>query len=204
MDQAVTAEKRRWTEEEYLEQEQRGSIKHEFIHGEVFAMAGASYEHNAIAMNIAGALRAGLRAAGRRCQVLGSDQRVHVASTRFYTYPDVSVVCGRPAFTGTTPRSLLNPLVVVEVLSDSTEEYDRTAKLAHYRRIPSLAEVLLVSQDERLVQHYRRLDGGQWIVSDITEGVIPVPALGCELVLDEIYDVIPEDEAGAQPTTGSP
>src|SRR5438045_2604198 len=123
---------RRYTEEEYLALENSSETKHELINGELYAMAGASFEHNLISSNIARALGNALQAAGRRCAVLGSDQRLHITETGLYTYPDVSVVCGKPELHGPAPRALLNPLVLVEVLSESTESDDRGPKFAHY------------------------------------------------------------------------
>ena len=181
------AERRRYTEEEYLALEARSETKHELVNGELYAMAGASIEHNLIAGNIAGALRNALQAAGRPCLVLGSDQRLHVAETGLYTYPDVSVVCGKPELHGPAPRALLNPLVLIEVLSESTESDDRGPKFAHYRSIPSLKEVLFVAQIGRRVEHYRRLETGQWLLTERTDGAVEIPALGCALPLAEIY-----------------
>lgn len=176
------------TEDEYLEQELQSDAKHELIHGVIVAMAGASREHNAIAGNIVRVLGALLKE--RRCLVFPSDQRVHVEATGLFTYPDVTVACDGLRFHPKNRDTLLNPCVLVEVLSDSTEAYDRGAKFAHYRTIPSLLEYVLVSQYERKIEHYRRLDSGQWVLT-VYEGdaaAAELPALGCALSLAEVYD----------------
>jgi Uma2 family endonuclease len=175
------------TEEAYLERERQSLDKHELIQGEIVAMPGGSPKHNAIAMNLGRAL--GNRLAARRCLVFSSDQRIHVEATGLYTYADVSVVTERPRFHPKFPDNLVNPTVVFEVLSGSTEAYDRGAKFAHYRRIPSLAEYVLVAQDERRLDHYCRIETGQWLLTEY-EGdatVAAFPALGCEIPLGEVY-----------------
>ena len=179
---------KRVTEDEYLESERASLDKHELIHGEIVAMAGGSPKHNAIALNVGTAFKNRLR--GRKCLVFSSDQRINVEATGLYTYADASTTCDRPRFHPKYQDNLLNPKVIVEVLSDSTEAYDRGAKFAHYQRIASLAEYLLVSQDERRVDHFRRLENGQWILT-VYEGdaaVIAFPALGCEVPLAELYE----------------
>jgi Uma2 family endonuclease len=183
-----TAEQILVTEDDYLEYELRSEAKHELIHGVIVAMAGASREHNAIAGNIVRVLGALLKE--RRCLVFPSDQRVHVEATGLFTYPDVSVACDGLRFHPKNRDTLLNPCLLVEVLSDSTEAYDRGAKFAHYRAIPSLLEYVLVSQHEHRIEHYRRLDTGQWVLT-VYEGdaaAADLPALGCALSLAEVYD----------------
>jgi Uma2 family endonuclease len=176
------------TEDEYLEHERRSEAKHELIHGVIVAMAGASREHNAIAGNVVRALGALLKE--RRCLVFPSDQRVHVEATGLFTYPDVTIACDGLRFHPKQRDTLLNPRVIVEVLSDSTEAYDRGAKFAHYRTIPSLLEYVLVSQHEHRIEHYRRLDTGQWVLTayEGDAASVALPALGCELPLAEVYD----------------
>ncbi|MEO7329707.1 MAG: Uma2 family endonuclease [Minicystis sp.] len=187
----------RVTEDEYLARERRSLDKHELIHGVVVAMAGASPKHNAIALNVGAALKNRLR--GRRCCVFNSDQRINIEATGLYTYADTSTTCERPQFHPKYQDNLLNPQVIVEVLSKAAEAYDRGAKFAHYQRIASLAEYVLVSQAERRVDHYRRIESGQWILT-VYEGdaaIIAFPALGCEVPLSELYeDTDLLDEAG--------
>jgi Uma2 family endonuclease len=190
------------TEDEYIARERLADTKHELVHGEVVAMAGGSPRHNAIAGNVAGALRALLKE--RRCLVFPGDQRVHVEATGLYTYPDVSVACDGLRFHPKYQDTLLNPCVIVEVLSDSTEAHDRGAKFAHYRTIPSLQEYVLVSQHEQEVDHYRRLDSGQWVLTAYqgASASVALPALGCELPLAEVYDKL-DLLAPAPPAVGA-
>jgi len=185
---AVTQDAPRVTEDEYLSHEQRSETKHELINGVIVAMAGASPRHNAIAVNVAGVLRASLK--HRRCLVFQSDQRIHAEATGLFTYADVTVACDDLRFHPKHPDTLVSPRVIVEVLSDSTEAYDRGAKFAHYRSIPSLLEYVLVSQHEQKIEHYRRIEGGQWVLT-VYEGEAAsaeLPALGCALPLAEVYD----------------
>jgi Uma2 family endonuclease len=176
------------TADEYIARERRSQTKNELIHGTIVAMAGASPKHNAIAANVIIALGASLK--GGPCSVLTSDQRVHVEETDLYTYPDVTVVCDKPQFHPKYPDTLLNPKVIVEVLSDSTQEYDRGPKFAHYRRLPSFEEYLCVSQSEKRVEHSRRLETGQWLLTEHKgdDAVVALTALGCELRLADIYE----------------
>jgi Uma2 family endonuclease len=182
------AEQVRVSADEYLERERRSETKHELIHGEMVAMAGASPQHDVIAGNVVRAL--GNLLQGRRCLVFPSDQRVHVEATGLFTYPDVTVACDELRFHPNRSDTLLTPRLLVEVLSDSTEAYDRGAKFAHYRTIPSLLEYVLVSQHERRIEHYRRLDGGQWVLTayDDAAASVELPALGCALPVAEVYD----------------
>lgn len=184
----LPAKAKRVTEDAYLERERASLDKHELIHGEIVAMAGGSPKHNAIALNVGTAFKNRLR--GRKCVVFSSDQRINVEATGMYTYADASTTGDRPRFHAKYQDNLLNPKVIVEVLSDATEAYDRGAKFAHYQRIVSLAEYVLVSQDERRVDHFRRIENGQWILT-VYEGddaIITFPALGCEVPLSELYE----------------
>jgi Uma2 family endonuclease len=171
-----------------LAQERASQVKHEYVNGELAAMAGASPQHNLVAANIAGALREQLR--DRPCLVLPSDQRVYVPSTGLYAYPDVTVVCGQPEFHAKDDWVLLNPIVIFEVPSESTEAFDRGAKFAHYRHLDSLVEYVLVAVGERRVEHYRRLDPAQWLLtSHETPGAsVVLPALDLALPLAQIFE----------------
>lgn len=184
----LAAEQTRFTEDEYFERERRSEAKHELVNGLFVAMAGASPKHNAVAVNVATALKTRLR--GQRCMVFNSDQRVHVEATGLYTYPDVTVACDGLRFHPKYPDTLVNPKILVEVLSSSTEAYDRGAKFAHYRAIPSFVEYVLVSQEEEeKVEHYRRLDTGQWILTEYKgDASLELPALGLSIPLAEIYE----------------
>jgi Uma2 family endonuclease len=192
------------TEDEYVARERAATDgKSEFLHGRVFAMAGGTARHNLITSNVSGALGVALRA--RPCVVLSSDQRVWIEPTGLYTYPDVTVVCGGLRMHPRYDDTLLNPTLVVEVLSSSTEGYDRGAKFAHYRRIDSLREVLLVSQAERVVEHYARADDGSWRLTTWTEQQsVPLPTLSCELPLDDVYAKVDLLAPEPEPATPRP
>jgi Uma2 family endonuclease len=145
---------------EYLSLEAASDTKHEYLDGEVFAMAGGTITHGALAGAVITALSNALR--DRACRVLSSDVRIRSKATGLATYPDVTVVCQKIEVDADDANGVLNPTVIVEVLSDSTEAYDRGAKAAHYRRIPSLREYVLVSQREPLIEVYRRNERGNW------------------------------------------
>lgn len=175
-----------YTFAEYIAIDEASEIKHEYVNGAVFAMAGGTLEHAQIAANVIGELRAQLR--GRPCVVYTSDARVRVLATGLATYPDVTVVCGAIECDPENKHTVTNPVVLVEVLSDSTEGYDRKEKFSHYRRIPSLREYLLVSQRERRIEHLSRNDDGTWTLRDVTaSALVRLPSIGCELSLDEVY-----------------
>jgi Uma2 family endonuclease len=174
------------TPEEYLEAERKAEFRSEYVDGQVYAMAGFSRRHGVIVMNIGGELRAALK--GRPCQVFATDIRLQV-STRRYFYPDVMIVCGKPKFAASDVDTLLNPQVIIEVLSSSTEAYDRGAKFGSYRSLPSVQECLFVSQDSLLVEQYVRGGNGAWTFQ-ATEGPgtrVTLTSLSIELALDEIY-----------------
>src|SRR5262245_37216731 len=159
------AQQSRITDDEYIELERRAETKSELVHGEIIAMAGGSPKHNALALNVGAALRQRLRERRASCIAFSSDQRLHIEATGLYTYADVSVACGGARFHPKHKDTLINPKVIVEVLSKSTEAYDRGAKFAHYQSIPSFDEYVLVSQYERRVEHFRRLEAGQWLLT---------------------------------------
>ncbi len=181
----ASAAQARVSPESYLAGERAGQIKHELWRGEVFAMAGASYVHNRIVANLVAALRDAL--AGGPCVALPSDMKVHVPSREAFVYPDASIVCGSPELYDAAQDVLTNPAAVFEVLSESTERFDRGDKFVGYRSIPSLRECVLVSQRERLVEHYVRHADGTWVLHEHAgEGAV---ALACGGMLDlaELY-----------------
>ena len=181
--------KRYYTPEEYLALERAADYKSEYVAGEIFAMAGASVDHNTIAGNIFRLL--GNQFQGRPCRVFMSDLRVQIAATAMYTYPDVVAVCG-PLELASGPRdTLLNPTVIVEVLSPSTEAYDRGAKFDHYWRLPSLTEYVLVAQDQVRVEHFAR-QGDGWLltVARALDETLRLPSLDAILPLAAIYENI--------------
>src|ERR1700755_2039651 len=178
------------TPEEYLAVERRNEYKSEYIAGEVGAMIGASRRHNLINVNIAGEIGRQLR--GHSCEVYASDMRVRVPSTRTYLYPDVVVVCGEPQLEDDYLDTLLNPTVLVEVLSESTERYDRGRKFGYYRTIESLAEYVLVAQDECRVEQYSKQPDGRWLLTDhrSPEDVVELASIQCTLKLREVYEKV--------------
>ncbi len=169
---------------EYLAFETASETKHEYVNGEVFAMAGGTVEHAALSVAVSTALANALR--GRPCRVLSSDGRVRAKETGMATYPDVSVVCHKLEVDPDDEHGVLNPALIVEVLSDSTEAHDRGAKAAQYRRIPSLREYVLVSQHEPLIEVYRRNERGNWeLVAEAGRGArAELTACGEVIVLD--------------------
>ena len=174
------------TPEEYLAFERKATTKHEYINGQIVAMSGASFAHNFITMNVANQLYNQLT--GGECRVAASDMRVKAQQTGSYFYPDVVVVCGEPRAEDDRLDILLNPTVVVEVLSRSTEAYDRGEKFEHYQQIASLQDYILISQDEVRVEHYCRQESG-WIQTEFREleDILSLFSIGCELSLQDIY-----------------
>ena len=183
------------SEQEYLAFERASEERHEYADGEIFAMSGGTYAHSAIMSNILIELGSALR--GRKCKAHGADMRIHIPSTRRYTYADALVVCGEPILTDDVRDALENPVVIVEVLSDSTEKYDRGDKFAHYRSIPSFRDYVLVSQKKVCVEHFRRQADGLWLLRIAGAGErVLLESAGCELVVDDAYlDVVLSDEA---------
>jgi Uma2 family endonuclease len=186
---AVSSRPDRWiSPEQYLEVERRAEYKSEYLDGRVYALSGASRTHNLIALNLASELSRQLRR--RPCEVYASAMRLKVSETGLYTYPDVTVVCGEPRLEDRHADVLLNPTLLVEVLSRSTERHDRGRKAEHYRRIPSLQEYLLVSQTEPHVERYRRHGERDWLLSEVEglEAAVELDSIGCRLVLAEVYE----------------
>lgn len=186
---ASAAAQPRCTPEQYLAMERRADHKSEYINGRVVAMAGASRAHNLLAGNFYRELSRQLQ--GRPCEAYISDMRVKVSQTGLYTYPDVAVACGDIRYEDAGSDTLLNPAVIVEVLSPSTEAYDRGEKFAHYRRLESLREYLLVTQDKVRIEHYVR-QGDQWLLSEISDpqGSVHLAAIDCNVGVSEIYDKV--------------
>lgn len=180
---------------EYLALEREAPYKSEYINGHIYAMAGASRQHNLIGGNVFAEMRSQLR--GRGCETYVNDMRVKVSTTGMYTYPDVVAVCGGPQFEDSHTDTLINPSVIVEVLSPSTEAYDRGEKFAHYRRLDSLREYVLVAQDKVRVEHYVRQEDG-WLLTEISDldGTLRLAAIGCAISVRDIYDKV-EFEARA-------
>ncbi len=175
------------TEAEYLALERASEVKHEYAAGEVIAMTGATWQHNAIVGNVITALNTHLRETP--CIVNASDMRVRVDAAHSYRYPDVSVVCEPPQIEGEAPGWLVNPVVLIEVLSATTQVIDREAKLREYTQIPSLQAYLLITQENPRVERYLRGDDPNWLYTDGAglEAAIEIPPLGCTLSLADVY-----------------
>ena len=183
-----------YTPEEYLTLERQAEYKSEYFNGEIFAMTGASRRHNLVAGNVLASLHLQLRK--RPCEIYPSDMRVKVSPTGLYTYPDVIVVCGEPIFDDQQKDTLLNPTVLVEVLSKSTASYDRGEKFEHYRKLDSLAEYLVVAQNKYHAEHYIRQPDNRWLLSetDDRQQTIHLSSIECDLALTDIYDKVEVDE----------
>ena len=179
-----TAEKRRYTPEEYLAFKRASETRHEYLNGEIFAMVGGSRDHYQIVSNLLSYLRPRLREKG--CEVFQSDMRVKVSPSGLYTYPDVVIVCGEPERENDT---LLNPNVLIEVLSPSTENYDRGAKAEQYRTLSSLKAHVLVSQDRYHVEVFSRQPENTWLLNEISreEDSLHLPTLDFSIPMSEVY-----------------
>ncbi len=194
----------RLTPDEYLALEGKAETKSEYLNGEIFPMPGVTREHNLINLNIVRDLS--LQLGDRHCEVYGLDMRVKVAPTGLYTYPDVVAVCGEPEFEHRYVETLLNPHLIIEVLSASTESYDRGNKFAQYRKLDSLKEYVLVSQYEcRIEQFVRQLDN-KWLYAETTDpnGSVELSSVACRLSLSRVYDRIDFDRARAKLTESGP
>ena len=175
------------TPEEYLSIERRAEFKSEYFAGETFAMAGGSKRHNLLAGNINRII--GTQLLERECNVYNSDMRVKISSVGKYTYPDKSVACAEEHFEDEDEDTLLNPVLIIEVLSKSTEAYDRGKKWEHYQRLDSLRDYLLVSQTPYRVEQFTRQQGGSWSYTEYIgeSDVIDIKSIGCSLLLRDIY-----------------
>jgi Uma2 family endonuclease len=178
------------TPEQYLEIEREAEFKSEYFNGEMFAMAGAREAHNLLTTNVVGALHAQLRLGP--CRTYANDMRVRVSATGLYTYPDVIVVCGERHFLDDRRDTLLNPKLIVEVLSPTTEAYDRGRKFEHYKTIESIAEYLLISSDRVHVDLFRRQPDGDWLLKSAgrVEEVLDLESVGCRLSLADLYEQV--------------
>jgi Uma2 family endonuclease len=176
----------RYTYDAYLEHEASSNVKHEFLDGEIYAMAGGTVEHAVLAANVIALL--GPRLHGTPCVVATSDLKVRVLATGLVSYPDVTVICGPVQRDPKSRDVVLNPALVVEVSSDSTEEWDRGEKLDHYKQIPSLREWVLVSHRERRVEVVSRSPDGGWTTRSFGPGEpAALPSLGIDLAVDDVY-----------------
>ena len=191
--------------EEYLSIERKTEQKSEYLHGTMVAMGGASERHNLIAGNIFASLHRQM--GGRPCKVYTNDMRVKGSATGTYTYPDVVALRGETRFDDQQRDTLINPAVIVEVLSESTEAYDRGEKSENYRKLESLVEYLFVAQDRVHIEHYVRQDDNAWLLSQAGApgDAVNLLSIECSLLLSEIYDKVDigEDDPGATAATRS-
>ncbi len=174
-------ERRRFTPEEYLAVEERSETKSEYCDGEIYVMSGGTLRHNLLMSNFIGELRSALR--GSECKVLPSDMRLYVQRSKLFTYPDVTVICGPPVLLPNRDDTLCDARVVIEILSASTEAYDRGDKFRMYQKLPSLAEYVLVPQDTQAIESYHRR-GKKWVRDD---GAL-FSSLGISLAVEALYD----------------
>ncbi|MDC3953564.1 Uma2 family endonuclease [Polyangium jinanense] len=180
------AHKLKYTFAEYIAYDEASETKHEFLDGEIYAMAGGTGRHSLLTTAMSGELRIALRS--RPCRVFSPDMRLRVQETGLATYPDVAVVCGHIGYDPESATTYTNPIVLVEVLSPSTERYDGIYKLDHYLRIPTLREYLLVSQNEPHIQHYTRNEDDSWTFRHVRPPQpLKLPSVDVTLSLDDIY-----------------
>jgi Uma2 family endonuclease len=178
------------TEQEYLDMERESEIKHEYFDGEIFAMTGASEKHNLIVTNIIRELSNLLRKTP--CRIYPGDMRLKIEETGLYTYPDVMIACKDRRFGDEARDTLLNPDVIIEVLSDSTESYDRGKKFENYRKIPSLKEYVLISQHHEKIERFYKNENGQWVLteSDAQHPKMALESVGSELLVSAVYEKV--------------
>ncbi|MFC6222098.1 Uma2 family endonuclease [Hymenobacter artigasi] len=178
--------------EEYLRLEREAEFKHEYFQGEIRAMAGAGYMHNLICMNLGGEIRSQLR--GKGCSVVGSDQRLQIMSGSAFVYPDLTVVCGKPEFNEEKkPDTLLNPTLLVEVLSPTTSQYDRSEKFMLYRQVPSLRQYITLDAQAIHAELHTLDDLGRWVLTETRDlsAVLDLSSISCQVPLAEVYAGVP-------------
>jgi len=178
------------TPEEYLSMERQAEYKSEYFDGEIFAMAGASEAHNQIVINVL--IEIGTQFKKRPCKVYANDMRVKVSPTGLYTYPDIVAVCEQRHFDDDQKDTLLNPTVIIEVLSSSTADYDRGTKFEQYRSLDSLKEYILIAQDKCHIEHYVRQANHQWVLSETNDlqDMMELPSIQCSLAVYDVYDKV--------------
>jgi Uma2 family endonuclease len=177
-----TRERKRFTPEEYLLLEERAETRSEYCDGEIFAMTGGTLRHAQIVSNLIGELHQALKGTG--CRALGSDMRLYVEKSKLFTYPDILIVCGQPVLMAGRNDTLCDAQLIVEVLSASTEAYDRGEKFSMYQRLPSLQEYILVPQDTQGIESFRRQERGKWTVNPA-----PFGSLGLDIPASAIYEL---------------
>lgn len=180
---------RAFSPDEYLELERKSDVRHEFIDGLIYAMAGESLSHSRVCMNLA--REVGSKLQGNRCEPLSPNMKVRTSNASLFAYPDLTIVCDKPLFHDKKTDVLINPRVIFEVLSPSTEKYDRTTKFARYRMgNETLTDYVLVSQDKPFVEHFSKQADGEWVYRSFNKmaNSFDIESVGCALTLAEIYD----------------
>ena len=187
---AVQVRKHWIAPEDYLELERNAEFKSEYLEGQIFAMSGGSPEHSAITVNITRELSLQLK--GRPCQAFSNDLKVRTSYTGLYAYPNLTVVCSEPIYHDEKRDIITNPVVIIEVLSPSTEAFDRGRKFAHYQNILSLLDYILIAQDQTWIDHYARQPNNRWLLTPVVglESSLWIPSIECDLRLAEVYDRI--------------
>ncbi len=184
---AAREQERYFTPEEYFAWEEQQLEKHELIDGRVYAMSGGTQNHSAIAINFLLLIKTHLR--GNQCKVFNSDLKVNILNTRNYTYPDLSVTCD--SRDNSSPQYIAYPCLIVEVLSDSTEAYDRGKKFEKYRRNPNLIDYVLVSSDEMAIDMYHKNEAGDWLIVSYRAGDrVELRSIGLSLAIEQFYEEI--------------
>jgi len=180
--------------EQYLEMERASEQKHEYYKGEVFAMAGASIPHNDVFHNVYGMLFTSLK--GKSCKPYGSDLRIHIPENTLYTYPDISIICGKPETAKNFEDNVTNPAVIIEILSKSTQDYDRGTKFHLYRRIKTLKEYILIDSRSVSVELYIRHQDNSWLLTEFKQPTdsFYISTIGLTVFLKDVYDDVSFDE----------
>lgn len=185
---AVAYGKQKFSIEDYLEIENTSIEKHEYYKGEIFAMSGAKMPHNDISKNLSGNLYVKLK--GKKCQPYGSDVRIHIESNTLFTYPDISIICGDVVTRNNDDYNVLNPTVIIEILSPSTKNYDRGEKFKLYRDIPTLKEYILVDSESIHIEVFRLNENNHWELEEYnsTENLLHIKAINENILISEIYE----------------
>ena len=185
---AVAYSKQKFSIEDYLEMENTSIEKHEYYKGEIFAMSGAKMPHNDISKNLSGNLYVKLK--GKKCQPYGSDVRIHIESNTLFTYPDISIICGDVVTRNNDDYNVLNPTVIIEILSPSTKNYDRGEKFKLYRDIPTLKEYILVDSESIHIEVFRLNENNHWELEEYnsTENLLHIKAINENILISEIYE----------------
>lgn len=185
---AVAYGKQKFTIQEYLEMENAATEKHEYYRGDIFAMSGAKVRHNTIARNLL--VSFGSKLKGKKCQPYGSDQRIHIPLNTLFTYPDISIICGELITLNNDDWNVLNPTVIIEVLSPSTKNYDRGEKFKLYRDISTLKEYMLVDSESIHIEVFRLNEKNHWELEEYNSlsDQVPIKVIGEDILLSEIYD----------------